>query len=125
MSVTASYLTFVLDQLSGLAGVSSRRMFGGIGLYCEGAFFGLIDDDVVYFRVDDTTRPEFVQRGSRPFVPVASKPDLVSNSYFQLPDEILDDPDLLATWAKRATAVARAKAKAKKPAARKKSSRRS
>jgi DNA transformation protein len=113
MPVTASYLTFVLDQLSGLRGVSSRRMFGGVGLYQDGLFFGAIDDDVMFLRVDDATRPEFTQRGSQALRPVASKPDMVMEAYYQVPGDILDDPESLHQWAQRAIAIARANPTAK------------
>jgi DNA transformation protein and related proteins len=82
MAVTSSYLTYVLDQLAGLGEVVAKRMFGGMGLYYSGAFFGLIDDDIVYLRVDDASRPEFVARGMPAFRPVRSKPELVSVSYY-------------------------------------------
>ncbi len=44
MTVSADYLAYVIEQLAELGGVSSRRMFGGAGLYCEEFFFGLIAD---------------------------------------------------------------------------------
>lgn len=36
------FSAYVLDQLAGLGGVSSRAMFGGRGLYFEGVFFGIL-----------------------------------------------------------------------------------
>lgn len=59
MSVSPSYKAYVLDQLSAAGAVTARSMFGGVGLYCQGLFFGLIDDDTLYLKVDDATRPEF------------------------------------------------------------------
>lgn len=119
MAVTSSYLSFVLEQLEALGPVSSKRMFGGIGLYFDDAFFGLIDDDVVFFKVDDASRGEYEQRDMPPFRPVASKPEMVSKNYYQLPGEVLEDSELLATWARRAVQAARSK----KPARSKKATR--
>jgi len=34
-------------------------MFGGVGIYCGDLFFGLIDDDTLYFKVDDSNRSDF------------------------------------------------------------------
>jgi DNA transformation protein len=45
MAVSSDYLDYVRDQLSGLGGVTSRRMFGGAGLYCDEFFFALVDND--------------------------------------------------------------------------------
>jgi DNA transformation protein and related proteins len=59
MAVTDDFFRYVLEQLSGLRGVASRRMFGAVGLYSDGAFFGLISSDVLYFKVGDSNRPDY------------------------------------------------------------------
>lgn len=105
MSVTADYLAFVLEQLAGLGRVSSRRMFGGAGLYHDGLFFGLIDDDVLYFKVGDSNRGDFEACGKGPFQPFPDRPEAVMN-YYEVPGEVLEDPELLITWARKAIAVA-------------------
>lgn len=38
---------YVVEQLSGLGRVDSKRMFGGVGLYCDGLFFGLLSNDTL------------------------------------------------------------------------------
>jgi len=128
MAVSPDYLQYVLEQLGGLARVTSRRMFGGIGLYCDGVFFGLIDDDTLFFKVDDTNRPDYVARGMAPFRPFRDRPDQ-SMSYFEVPADALEDRDELATWARKSVTAAAAKPRpaknaksrpAKKKAARKK-----
>jgi DNA transformation protein len=50
VTVSSDYLAYVLDQLSQLGGASSRRMFGGVGLYFDELFFGLISGDTRYYR---------------------------------------------------------------------------
>ena len=117
MSVSDGYLTFVLDQLRPVVrDVRSRRMFGGIGLYATDLFFGLIDDDALYLKVDDVTRREYEARGMPAFRPYEG---VTSMNYSQLPEEILEDPEALALWTSRALDVARAaKAKSKTKAKR-------
>jgi len=115
MAVSDSFLAYVLEQLEGLGRVRSKRMFGGIGLYCDDLFFALIDDDTLYLKVDDTTRPDFTARGLRPFQPFRDKPEY-SMSYYEAPADALDDPEVLADWARKAVRVAAA---ARKPSARK------
>lgn len=67
MPTSSDFLAYVLDQVAGLGGVTSRRMFGGAGLYCEDFVFGLIADDVLYLRVDDSNREDYTARdGSVP-----------------------------------------------------------
>ena len=45
MASSKSYLEFILDQLSGLEGVSWRAMMGEFILYCRGRIVGGIYDD--------------------------------------------------------------------------------
>ena len=113
MAVTANYLSYVIDQLAALGAVRSRRMFGGIGLYCDDMFFGLIDDDVVYFKVDDSNRDDYTSRGCEAFRPLADDPTAVSMSYFRVPEEILEDADSVRSWARKSVSIAAAAASAK------------
>jgi DNA transformation protein len=106
VTVSADYLAYVLDQLTQLGGVSSRRMFGGVGLYSDELFFGLIADDTLYLRADDSNRADYTARGAAPFRPYADRPHL-SMSYFETPAEVLEDARQLVLWASRSVAVAR------------------
>ncbi|HEY2275221.1 MAG TPA: TfoX/Sxy family protein [Steroidobacteraceae bacterium] len=105
MTVSSDFLAYVLEQLSQLGDVSSRRMFGGVGLYSEEFFFGLIAEDRLYLRVDDSNRDEYTARGAAPFRPYADRPQL-SMSYYEVPPEVLDDARQLVEWARRSVAVA-------------------
>ena len=118
MAVSREYLDYVHDQLSGLGGVTSRRMFGGAGLYCDEFFFALIDNDTLYLRVNDANRVEFTTRGMGQFRPYPDSPQL-SMSYYETPADVLEDAAALVAWARRSVAAAIAAAKparAAKPA---------
>ena len=112
MSVGAAFLQYVLEQLERTGRVTSRRMFGGVGLYCDGLFFGLVDDGTLYLKVDDTTRPDYETRGMKPLRPFKDKPE-VSLTYFTVPADVLDDAEELVKWARRAVAIAAAAPKKK------------
>ena len=103
MVVSDQFLGYVLDQLSGWGKVSARKMFGGAGLYRDGKMFALIADDVAYLKVDDSNRKAFVQAGSSPFKPYPDKPTTMS--YFEVPPDVLEEPDELVKWAKRSLAI--------------------
>lgn len=107
MSVRNDYLAYILDQLTGLGGVRSNRMFGGAGLYCDEYFFGLVSKDVLYLRVDDSNRSDYVERGMAQFKPYADRPHLSMN-YYETPAEVLEDARELVSWAQRSVEVARA-----------------
>ena len=105
MSVSPGFRDFVLEQLGRVApGVTGRAMFGGLGLYADGRIFGLVDDDVLYLKVDDLTRPEFEAAGMGPFRPFG--PDGEAMGYWRLPDGVLDDAEALTPWIEKAIGVA-------------------
>ena len=104
MAVSDSYLEFVLDQLRDIEGVTSRRMFGGAGLYARGLFFGILADDALYLKVDEDNRPDFVGAGMKPFRPFADRP--MTMQYYLVPASVLESPARLAEWAQRSLAAA-------------------
>lgn len=115
MSVSDGYREFVIGQLAAAGRVASRRMFGGVGLYLDGLFFALIDDDTLYFKAGDANRARYQRAGSQPFCPYPDRPDH-QMGYWQVPAEVLEDADELAIWAREALAVALASKSARKPA---------
>ena len=85
-------------------GSTQRRMFGGRGIYAEGAMFALEHRERVYLKVDDENRTEFEQLGSGPFTPNERQ---TLKSFYELPDEVAADDAELAAWAHRAIEAAR------------------
>ncbi len=103
MAVSSSYLTYVLEQLDGLNRLSSRRMFGGVGLYSAEVFFGVLDNDTLFFKVNDELRQRYTERGMPPFAPIPGKPPMLG--YYQVPADVLEDADVLCQWAADSVAV--------------------
>jgi DNA transformation protein len=111
MAVSPEFRAFVEDQIGRVTRVRSRRMFGGVGLYSGELFFGIVDDDVLYFKVDDATRPRYEKRRMRAFNPMGTP----MNGYWQVPAGVLEDADELAPWVREALEVAaRAKPRPKR-----------
>ena len=117
MSVSESYRTFLLDQLGrAVDRVRMKSMFGGAGVYAGEFFFAIVDDDVLYLKVDDTNRPDFEARGMQPFRPFGEGGEVMQ--YYQLPEELLEDPDELKPWLEKAILVAERKKRKRRPEAR-------
>lgn len=93
-----SFKDYVLDLFSDWEGVSSKRMFGGWGVFHDGVIFGIIIDGELYFKVDDTNITDYEKYGSRPFTYLRSKRE-VSLSYWLVPEEIMEDGERLSEWA--------------------------
>lgn len=113
MSVSASYREFVLEQLNAVAPVSAKSMFGGVGVYSGGLFFALMDDDRLYFKVDDTNRGDFTAMGMDAFYPYG---DERAMGYFEVPADVIEDTDVLEGWMRKALKVAATKGRRKKSA---------
>src|SRR5215831_13303219 len=60
LKVTEAFKAFVLDQLEELGEVTAKRMFGGVGLYYRGVFFGILARDTLYFKTSTANRPDYL-----------------------------------------------------------------
>jgi DNA transformation protein len=128
MPLRRDFLDHIADQLRSFGPVTVRRMFGGAGLYHGERMFGLVADDVLYFKVDDASRADYLAAGAKPFTYRRRLGRATLPTYYEVPASILDDADTLADWAraalaateasrraKAARAVSRAKAKPRRP----------
>ena len=106
LKVTDAFRTFVLDQLEELGDVVPRAMFGGVGLYSRGVFFGIMARDVLYLKVDDGNRADYERAGMRRFKPYAG-PQSGTMEYYAVPLEVLESARDLAQWARKAVDVAK------------------
>ena len=88
-------------------------MFGGYGLYFEGVMFALIVYDVLYFKVGDANREDYIEAGMGPFT-YKGKGKPMQMSYFQVPSEVYEDLALLPAWMDKAHAFAKAEAQKEK-----------
>jgi DNA transformation protein and related proteins len=111
---------YIVDQLRDWAPVTVRRLFGGSGIYNGPIMFGLIARETIYFRVDDDNRPDYVAAATGPFVHTARrrtgeaapgpKPfqyqmpngKIMEMAYYEVPPDVLEDPETLARWAAKA-----------------------
>ena len=114
MAVSASYLAFVLEQLGGVRALTTKRMFGGVGIYSGDVFFAVIDNDTIFFKVDDELAVRYRKAGMPPFAPMPGKPPMMS--YYQVPTDVLEDAEEMVKWAKESIVRAPAKrSKGQKP----------
>jgi DNA transformation protein len=123
MANTPTFVDHALDLLSPLGPVQARRMFGGHGLYARGVMFGLLDDDELFLKTDEESRPRFVGAGCRMWV----FPGAAETGYYRPPDEAHEEPEAMLPWArlgleaalrKQAATAAKARAAAERRAAR-------
>ena len=109
-----SFKEFVLDQLSTLPDVRARAMFGAHGLYSGENFFGILDEGRLFFKTDSQSQADYTARGMCPFT-YESKGKVMTMGYHEVPPDVLEQPQELAAWARKAIGIA---ASSKKPARR-------
>jgi DNA transformation protein len=99
------FIEFLNETFEEFGLIYVRKMFGGYGIYHDGVMFGLVENDTLYFKADETTQKLFESRGLSQFqYDRAGK--VVKMSYYKAPDEIYDDREKAAVWACRAYEVA-------------------
>ena len=107
MVASHGFAEFLREQLAPLDRLTMRRMFGKTGVLCDGLMFGMVRDDMLYFRVDDHNRAVFREAESFPPLNYEKKGRSIDLSFWRAPERLLDEPDELVTWARAALAAAR------------------
>lgn len=103
---------YVLGQLEGLGVLRAKKMFGGVGLYCDELFFALIGHNALWMKVDDTNRADYEAAGMEAFRPDPDKADTMN--YWELPSEVLEQSEEAIRWARKSLEIARRAKTAKK-----------
>ncbi|MEP5614282.1 MAG: TfoX/Sxy family protein [Cyclobacteriaceae bacterium] len=73
----------LLEKLSSVEGLTSKKMFGGHGIFHDGRMFGIVDSKgQAYLKSNDETAPKFLELGSIQHgkMPYHSVPDEILNS---------------------------------------------
>jgi DNA transformation protein and related proteins len=117
MAAGDSFAEFVCEQLAPLGRITLRRMFGKVGVFCDGLMLGLLADDTLYFRLDEQNRKAFAEATAFPPLNYAKGGQLIDLAFWRAPDRLFDEPDELLDWGRLALAAARrVAAKRKRPA---------
>jgi DNA transformation protein len=103
LKVSPTFRDYVLAQLDELGDVTPRSMFGAVGLYHRGLFFGIVAGSTLYLKVGEANRRDFERSHAEPFRPYPNRP---STSYFAVPVEILESAQELTAWARKSLRVA-------------------
>jgi len=117
MAVSVGFREYVQEQLEQVTTVTLRSMFGGVGVYSQGFFFALMDDDTLFFKVDESNRSDYEDRGMGAFHPFGD--ERKSMPYYELPAEVLEDTELLRSWLRKSVSAAMRKSSQKRSRRRK------
>jgi DNA transformation protein and related proteins len=96
MPLNSHYVKQAMDAMIGVAPVTCRRIFNGIGIYHLGVQFAIILQDKLYFRANEDSRCLFEANQMEAFQPRCA--DKIESYFFQLPDDVLNKPEELKYW---------------------------
>lgn len=88
----------IVDLLQFIGPVESKSMFGGFGVFLEGLMFGLVADNELYLKVDVQNRQDYEDLGLQAFSYGKNGKEF-KMSYYQAPEEAMEDAELLSAWA--------------------------
>jgi DNA transformation protein len=115
VAASKEFLSFLMDLLAPLGRVTTRRMFSGAGVYCDGVIFALVlRGDTLFFKVDDGNRARYQAEGLEPFRYEARGRTVEVGVYWHVPERLFDDPDEMLEWARAALAAGQRAAGSKK-----------
>lgn len=84
---------FLTENLTGIEGITTKKMFGGHGVFHDGKMFGIVDSKgQIFFKADESSQAVYEAQGSHKHSRMP---------YFSLPESILEDRDKLVEWAQR------------------------
>jgi DNA transformation protein len=106
MAASIEFATFLCDELAPLGFVTTRRMFGKTGVFCEGVMFGMVTEDVLYLRVDRQNQEAFKEAEASPPLSYRKHGRTIDLSFWRAPDRLFDEHEELIAWARAALAAA-------------------
>ncbi len=98
-----SFVEHICDQIASLDGIIHRSMFGGFGLYCGSTFFGIAYRGHLYLKTNEDSRAKYLDWEMEPFQANAKQS---LRSYYEVPEDCIDDAERLTELADEAITVA-------------------
>lgn len=85
--------------------INAKRMFGGYGIYYKDIMFALVENDTLYLKADDSIAEDFIERNLGQFEYIRGG-KMIKLSYYQAPEELLEDRDMAREWAQKSYKIA-------------------
>ncbi|MFK7876072.1 MAG: TfoX/Sxy family protein [Paracoccaceae bacterium] len=103
MAISDEQVAFALDLFAGVGPLTTRKMFGGLGIYADGQIFALVmSTGEIRLKAVGPMIDILKTEGWSQWTYERKNGAMSSMPYWQIPDDILDDPDAASAWARRA-----------------------
>lgn len=84
---------FLTENLMAIEGVTTKKMFGGHGVFHDGKMFGIVDSKgQIFFKADAVSQADYEALGGQRHSRMP---------YFSIPETILENSEKLVEWAQR------------------------
>ncbi|MFV1997952.1 MAG: TfoX/Sxy family protein [Acidiferrobacterales bacterium] len=104
-SIEKEFVSYVVDLMQTIGPVHAKGMFGGHGIFLQELMFGLVSDGTLYLKADKDTEHEFTEKGLEAFTYIKKGKEF-RMSYYQAPEEALEDSEEMNSWANKAYSTA-------------------
>ena len=115
MRVKSSLASYVAEQLAPLGRISSRAIFGGVGVFIDDRLLAIVMGEKLYLHTDKSNLDDYVARGMPQFKPYPNAFDLTTDHH-EVPQDVINDAQQLKVWGERALNAAVEAARAKQMA---------
>jgi len=104
-NVESDFVSYLVELMQSLGPVRAKGMFGGHGIFLEDLMFALVSKNILYLKADKETITEFKEKGLEAFTYSKKGKEFII-SYYQAPEEALEDKDEMYYWANKAYGAA-------------------
>lgn len=103
MALTEEEIAHALELFSDVGPLTTRKMFGGLAIYCDGTIFAIVmSDGLIRLKGAGDMIARFEALGMRKWTYQRPGQKASSMPYWDLPESALDDPEEAASLAREA-----------------------
>ena len=89
----------LLGKLSALQEITSKKMFGGHGIFHGGRMFGMVNSKgQIFFKSKGAAVEDYEKYGARKHSRMP---------YYEVPQPVLNDPEKLSAWAQKSITISK------------------
>jgi DNA transformation protein len=106
IAVSDEQIAFVHDLFESVGSLTTRKMFGGLGIYADGVIFALVmSEGQLRLKGAGNMVETFDAEGWDRWTYTRKDGAASSMPYWTMPERLLDDPEEASAWARRALAA--------------------
>ena len=98
-------IAHITDLLGDNFPITTRKMFGGYGIFHNKIVFAIIAYNELYMKVGDSNVHDYINKGADQFT-YNSGIKRVKMSYYKIPEDVIEDSEEFLKWCQKSYQVA-------------------